>query len=162
MLLKISEMQFFIKHVVLDVIASVRGQMQRELRGLHGVLAGITETERSSTFEYENDAEGTPGPKFILSASAMALAHAAAFAIGARDLVKWMEPQMDAWGIGPSTFSHRGAMRSRKSVWISWMTFLEYHRGMPRINSACALTPVDVTTSGNCPKSRGVRRGRTS
>ena len=93
---KMSEMQFFIKHVVLDVLKAVREQMQRELFGLHGALAGMTETERSSEFVYEAGAGGTPGPQYIVSATAMALAHAAAFSIGAKDLLHFIDPQMDA------------------------------------------------------------------
>ena len=93
---KMSEMQFFIKNVLLDVLKAVREQMQRELFGLQGVLAGMTETERSSEFVYEAGAGVPPGPQYIVSATAMALAHAAAFSIGAKDLLHFIDPQMDA------------------------------------------------------------------
>ena len=158
---KMSEMQFFIKHVLLDVIASVRGQMQRELRGLPGVLAGITETERSSTFEYENDAEGTPGPKFIVSASAMALAHAAAFAIGARDLVKWMEPQMDAskedrpehflpsWGMA---FSEKGLAQLDDFLGISRKNAQDQQR--------LRIDPFGRHDVGKLPQIKGCAQGK--
>ncbi len=45
---------------------------------------------------YEAGAGGAPGPQYIVSATAKTLAHAAAFAIGANDLLHLIDLQMDA------------------------------------------------------------------
>jgi hypothetical protein len=95
--IKMSQMQFLLRIVLRDVQAAIRSQMQRELFGLKGILAGMTGTERSSKFVYVESPNilGAPNEQFIISPTAFALAHAAAFAIGAGDLVKAMEPQLE-------------------------------------------------------------------
>jgi hypothetical protein len=94
--IKMSQMQFLLRIVLDDVTAATRSQMLREFFGIKGILAGMTETERSSKFVYVRDPTrpGAPKELFIVSASAFAMAHAAAFAIGARDLMHEMEPQL--------------------------------------------------------------------
>jgi hypothetical protein len=89
-----SQMQQFFFFVTLDVLEAVESQMQRELYSLKGILAGMTETERTSFFRYA-PAESTQTPaQFILRASSWALAHAVAAKLAMRDLIPHMLPQL--------------------------------------------------------------------
>ena len=91
---KMSQMQQFVFLVSLDVLEAVETQMQRELYSLKGILAGMTETERTSFFRYA-PAESTQTPEqFILRASSWALAHAVAAKLAMRDIIPHMLPQL--------------------------------------------------------------------
>jgi len=91
---KMSQMQQFFFFVTLDVLEAVESQMQRELYSLKGILAGMTETERTSFFRYA-PAESTQTPaQFILRASSWALAHAVAAKLAMRDIIPHMLPQL--------------------------------------------------------------------
>jgi hypothetical protein len=71
--IKMSQMQFLLRIVLDDVTAATRNQMLREFFGIKGILAGMTETERSSKFVYVRDPTrpGAPKELFIVSASAL-------------------------------------------------------------------------------------------
>ena len=88
---KMSQMQEFVHLVSLDVREAILTQMAREMYSLRGMIAGITETQKSSFFRYAGQAASK---QCILKASCMAMANAVAVKIGIRDIKASMKPQL--------------------------------------------------------------------
>ena len=79
--------------LVICVVEAIRGQMQRELMGAKGFVAGLVKTDRSSTF-YTKDKDGVVTEQFILSASGSSLANAVVAKVMGRDLFAAHEEQL--------------------------------------------------------------------
>ena len=74
-------------YVVSDVVQSIREQMQRELMGAKGFVAGLVKTDKSSKFYTEDPVTGEVEEQFILSASYSSLANAVVAKVMGRVLI---------------------------------------------------------------------------
>ena len=74
-------------HVVCDVVVAIREQMQRELMGAKGFVAGLVKTDKSSKFYTKDPDTDEVKEQFISSASYSSLANAVVAKVMGRDLV---------------------------------------------------------------------------
>jgi hypothetical protein len=94
---KMSQMQEFVHIVLLDTRDAIQWQMAREMYSLRGMIAGMTETQKSSYFRYAGQAESSEDlaiKQYILKASCWAIANAVAVKIGIGDIKESMKSQL--------------------------------------------------------------------
>jgi hypothetical protein len=114
---KMSQMQEFVYLVTLDMRDAILKQMKRELYCLRGMLAGMTETQKSSFFQYAGQADSTEVPAnyhFIIKSSCMALANAVAVKTGMRDVIEVMKNQLNGRDISDYLPAWGGAVSEKR------------------------------------------------
>ena len=84
---KLSLFQRLYFYVICDVVDAIRQQMQRELMGAKGFVAGMVKIDKSSEFYTKDQVTGEAKEQFILSASYSSLANAVVAKVMGRDLV---------------------------------------------------------------------------
>ena len=118
---KMSQFQDFFFQSTLEVLASIEAQLQRELYSLKGMLAGMTETEKTSFFSFAPISPEGPAParrdQFIVKATCWSLAHAVAVKIGVRDVIFKSNPQFQLYeGELPNFLPSWGSALSKRGL----------------------------------------------
>ena len=153
---KMSEMQEFMYHVLSDVNQAVVEEMQRELFGLKGPMAAMTESTEIKFRFAASDGGSGPQEQFIVRPTARALANAVAVRLGMQDIIAHMEPQLQGKDISNflPTYGQAVSEQGLKEIDMFLGTSKEQGRG-ENCNDARTL-PAIV----NCPPGENVVQGQ--